>query len=69
LQLFDRLIHPGDVAEGDLGRARLLPKLITFEPPPCIWFIRKIQIAMKNAKGSRLTRIETQGEEPVPFEP
>jgi hypothetical protein len=28
---------------GDIRLARLLPKLITFEPPPCIWFMRKIQ--------------------------
>ncbi len=38
---------------GDIRLARLLPKLITFEPPPCIWFIRKIQKPMKSTNGSR----------------
>ena len=32
--------------------ARLLPKLITFEPPPCIWFIRKIQNPISSMNGS-----------------
>ena len=32
--------------------ARLLPKLITFEPPPCIWLMRKIQRPRKSTKGS-----------------
>ena len=33
--------------------ARDLPKLITFEPPPCTWFMRKIQNPMKITNGSR----------------
>ena len=32
--------------------ARDLPKDMTFEPPPCTWFIRKIQNPMKIRKGS-----------------
>ena len=31
--------------------ARLLPKLITFDPPPCIWFIRKSQKPRKRMNG------------------
>ena len=31
--------------------ARDLPKLITLEPPPCIWFIRKIQKPKKRRNG------------------
>ncbi len=33
--------------------ARLLPKLITLEPPPCIWFIMKNQ----NPRISRMGKI------------
>ena len=36
--------------------ARLLPKLITFEPPPCIWFMRKIQRPRKSTNGSAPSR-------------
>ena len=35
----------------DMRLARLLPKLITLEPPPCIWFIRKIQKTKKSRNG------------------
>jgi len=28
-----------------------LPKLITLEPPPCIWFMMKIQNTMMRANG------------------
>ena len=31
--------------------ARDLPKDMTFEPPPCTWFMRKIQNPMKIRKG------------------
>ena len=31
--------------------ARLLPKLMTFEPPPCIWLMRKIQRPRKSTNG------------------
>ena len=32
-----------------------LPKLMTFEPPPCIWFIRKKNSRTMIAMGSRVT--------------
>ena len=32
--------------------ARDLPNDITFEPPPCTWFMRKIQNPMKIRNGS-----------------
>src|SRR3954467_6294506 len=48
--------------------ARDLPKLITFEPPPCTWFIRKIQKPKSSTNGSRLVRIDHHGDEPTPFE-
>ena len=60
MQLLDGLVGAGDVLEPDLqsGKAirfaRDLPKLITFEPPPCTWFIRKIQKPIRSANGSRL---------------
>ena len=38
-------------ASTDMRFARDLPKLITREPPPCIWFIRKIQKAKNSRKG------------------
>ena len=38
---------------GDIRFARLLPKLITFEPPPCIWFIRKIQKPIRSRNGRK----------------
>jgi hypothetical protein len=44
-----------------------LPKLITFEPPPCIWFIRKIQKPIRSTIGSRLVMIDHQAELPMPF--
>ena len=53
---------------GAMRFARDLPKLITFEPPPCIWFIMKIQKPSR----SRIGRIEPISEAhekpPVPFE-
>ena len=53
---------------GAIRFARLLPKLITFEPPPCTWFIRKNQKPRISTKGRSEVRIDHQGEEPVPFE-
>ncbi len=53
---------------GDMRFARLLPKLITFEPPPCIWFMRKIQNAIRRTNGRKLMRIAHHADEPVPFE-
>ncbi len=35
----------------DIRFASDLPKFITFEPPPCIWFIRKIQKPKKRMNG------------------
>jgi hypothetical protein len=34
-----------------LDRLVDLPKDMTFEPPPCTWFMRKIQNPMKMRKG------------------
>src|SRR5439155_819666 len=53
---------------GAIRLARLLPKLITFEPPPCTWFIRKIQKPKRRTNGSNEVRIDHHGDEPVPFE-
>ena len=53
---------------GVIRFARLLPKLITFEPPPCTWFIRKIQKPNRSTNGSSEVRIDHHGDEPVPFE-
>ena len=45
------------LGESTLTRlARLLPKLITLEPPPCIWFIMKIQNTMMRTNGSSRVR-------------
>ncbi|MFN8114085.1 MAG: hypothetical protein U0R51_12925 [Solirubrobacterales bacterium] len=38
-------------ASTDIRLARDLPKFMTREPPPCIWFIRKIQNAKIKTKG------------------
>ena len=35
----------------DMRFARDLPNDITFEPPPCTWFMRKIQNPMKMRNG------------------
>jgi hypothetical protein len=57
VELLDRLVHPGDVAEGDLRRvdrhrfARDLPKDMTFEPPPCIWLMMNSQNSRKITNG------------------
>ena len=48
--------------------ARLLPKLMTFEPPPCTWFMRKIQNAIRITNGRTLISSAHHGDEPVPFE-
>ena len=53
---------------GDIRLARLLPKLITFEPPPCIWFIRKIQKPIRSRNGSSPVSSDHQAHEPMPFE-
>ncbi len=45
------------LGESTLTRlARLLPKLMTLEPPPCIWFIMKIQTPMMRTMGMRKVR-------------
>jgi hypothetical protein len=53
---------------GVIRFARDLPKDMTFEPPPCTWFIRKIQKPNRRTNGSSDVRIDHHGEEPVPFE-
>ncbi len=53
---------------GVIRFARDLPKLITFEPPPCTWFMRKIQKPNRSTNGRRLVRIVHHGDEPTPFE-
>ncbi len=53
---------------GDMRFARDFPKLITFEPPPWTWFMRKIQNAIRMTNGRMLMRSAHHGDEPVPFE-
>ncbi len=53
---------------GDMRLALLLPKLMTLEPPPCIWFMRKIQNPIRRMNGSRLMSSAHHGDEPVPLE-
>jgi len=53
---------------GDIRLARLLPKLITFEPPPCIWFIRKIQKPISNRNGRKPVSSAHHALVPMPFE-
>ena len=74
MQLLDGLVHAGDVLEADLRRvgvirlARDFPKDITFEPPPCTWFIRKIQKAIRITNGRSEVRSDHQGDPPTAFE-
>ena len=49
----------------DIRLARLLPKLITLEPPPCIWFISRIQITKNRRKGRIVISALHQGEPPA----
>jgi hypothetical protein len=44
-----------------------LPKFITREPPPCIWFMRKIQNAKNNRNGRMYVRSESRLEPPLPL--
>ena len=44
-------LNPIFGVSGAMRLARDLPKLITFEPPPCTWFIRKIQNPIRSRKG------------------
>src|SRR5437660_1781765 len=53
---------------GVIRFARDLPNDITFEPPPCTWFIRKIQKPKRRTNGRSDVRIDHHGDEPVPFE-
>ena len=53
---------------GVIRFARDLPKLITFEPPPCTWFIRKIQKPIRSTNGSTEMSSELHHEPPLPFE-
>ncbi len=53
---------------GVIRFARDLPKLITFEPPPCTWFMRKIQKPNRRTNGSRLVRIDHHADVPMPLE-
>jgi hypothetical protein len=53
---------------GVIRLARLLPKLITFEPPPCTWFMRKIQNPIRSRNGSSEIRSDTIENPPVPLE-
>ena len=39
---------------GDMALRAALPKLITFDPPPCIWFMRKIQKPISSTNGRKL---------------
>ena len=51
------------LGESTLTRlARLLPKLMTLEPPPCIWFIMKIQKTMISTNGSSESSAPHHGE-------
>jgi hypothetical protein len=45
-----------------------LPKLITFEPPPCTWFIRNSQKPIRSTNGRRPVRSAHQADVPIPFE-
>src|SRR6476659_255728 len=53
---------------GVIRFARDFPKDITLEPPPCTWFIRKIQKPNSKTNGNSEVRIDHQGDEPTPFE-
>src|SRR5215203_1404686 len=55
-------------ASGVIRLARDLPKLITFEPPPWTWFIRKIQNPNSRTNGSSDVRIDHHALVPTPFE-
>ena len=49
----------------DIRLARLLPKLITLEPPPCIWFMSRIQITKNSRNGRMVIRALHHGEPPA----
>ena len=72
VQLLHGFFHAGHVLEADLRSvgvirlARLLPKLITFEPPPCIWFIRKIQKPIRSKNGRNEISSEVSEKPPCP---
>ena len=53
---------------GAMRFARDLPKLITFEPPPCTWFIRKIQNPIRSRNGRNEPISAVHEKPPVPFE-
>ncbi len=50
----------------DMRLARDLPNDMTFEPPPCIWFMRKIQNPMKIRNGRTYV---SSGSQPFDFAP
>ena len=53
---------------GAIRFARDLPKLITFEPPPCICLIRKIQKPIRSRIGRNDAITDVHENPPTPFE-
>ena len=53
---------------GAIRFARDLPKLITFEPPPCTWFMRKIQKPISSRNGRNEPISAAHEKPPVPLE-
>ena len=50
---------------GDISLALLLPKLITFPPPPCIRFMMNNQRPINSTNGSTLISSDINDEPPV----
>ena len=53
---------------GAIRFARDLPKLITFDPPPCICLIRKIQKPISSRIGRNDAITDVHENPPTPFE-
>ena len=53
---------------GAMRFARDLPKDITFEPPPCTWFMRKIQKPISSRNGRNEPISAAHEKPPVPLE-
>ena len=60
-------LNPVFGESGAIRFARDFPKLITFDPPPCICLIRKIQNPINNKIGKNDAITDVHENPPVPF--
>ncbi len=67
MEFLDGLVRAGESENVVFGVSLVmsfaldLPKFMTREPPPCIWFIRNRKMTTMRTNGSRVIRSPTNG--------